>query len=71
MASKRTSRMLLLHHLKLVLKVARQLDLDIIDTTGYQRWYRIRVHGVELSRYGQEAGMRLLPDGILHGGDNT
>lgn len=57
MTSTSTSIMLLPKHRELILKAARQLDQDITKAMRDQRWQKIRVHGVELSRYSQEEAM--------------
>lgn len=65
-----TSSLLLSQHRELILGPARKLEKNITDTTGDQRWHRIRVHRVELSQYGQEGGIKLIHDKILYGGYN-
>lgn len=65
-----TCSMLLPQHQKLVLKTARQLDQNLTDTTRDLRCHRIKVHGVDLSQYGQEGEMELIQDEILHGSYN-
>lgn len=60
MAPASTSNMLLPQHRELILKAARQPDPDITVAMRDQRGYKTRVHGVELSRYGQEGCMEFI-----------
>lgn len=41
---------------KVILSVARRINSNIIDVIGDQKWHRVRVHGVDLERYGRESG---------------
>lgn len=60
MAPASTSSMLLPQHQGLILKAVRQLDQDITNVTGEQRWYKVIVHGVDLGRYHHKRGMKLI-----------
>lgn len=71
MAATNTSSMLLPEHWKLVLKASRQQDQDITDVTGDHSWHKIRVHGVDLTRYRKDRGIELLQEEILHGTNNV
>lgn len=50
MAPASASSMLLPQHQELVLKMVRQLDQYVTNSTGDQRWYKIRLHGVDIYR---------------------
>lgn len=64
------SSMLLPKHWESVLIAARQLNKEITNAIGNQRWHKVRVHRVDLRRYGQKGSMELLQKEIFHGGDS-
>lgn len=56
-----TRRMLLNTMRETILSPATEVDLNIIDTTGYQKRHRVHVYGKDLERYGREPrGMELI-----------
>lgn len=41
---------------EVILSTARKVHSNIIKATGDQKWHRVRVHSVDLERYGRESG---------------
>lgn len=63
--------MILPQDCELLLWAARKFNPYIIDVTGDQRWYHLRMYGVDIDRYGlQQDGMAKMHAEIKMGPDN-
>lgn len=56
---------------EVIISAVRRIDPNIIDATGNQKWHRVRVHGVDLDRYGRDPGGMELIQREMEAGANS